>query len=213
MASPRETAVFSEQTTPGQRTCRICTETKAESPETWVYKKGKIHGLICLSCEKERKGRYDRRRQKLIEDSRELKSIASEQKGKDKDRNFLIEDARKTLTKAAKLEVAYALKIGSRVLNETAPSVMARITEYLEDPHHEHHLWALEFLAQRMMPRKLYEELGGQAAGVGAIADRRPSFTINVIPAQPAAAGGNERVIQGEVVHVSEARADESDDS
>jgi len=75
-------------------------------------------------------------------------------------------------------------------LNQAAPGVMARIMEYLEDPEHKHHLWALELFAQRILPRKLYEELGGQAAGVGALSDRRPMFVLNVMPATPGAPQG-----------------------
>jgi len=82
------------------------------------------------------------------------------------------------------------LKAGSFALNHAAPGVMARIMEYLEDPEHKHHLWALELFAQRILPRKLYEELGGQAAGVGALSDRRPMFVLNVLPASPSAPQG-----------------------
>jgi hypothetical protein len=66
------------------------------------------------------------------------------------------------------------------VLNEYAPAVMARLLEYFEDPDSPHHHWAIELMAERILPRKLYEELGGQAAGVGALTDKRPTFILNV---------------------------------
>jgi hypothetical protein len=66
-----------------------------------------------------------------------------------------------------------------------APAVMAKLLEYFEDDTSPHHQWAIEFLAQRIVPRKLYEELGGQAAGVGSLQDKRPQFILNVITANP----------------------------
>lgn len=101
---------------------------------------------------------------------------------KDKDRST---DAL-AVKKEARLDVAKALKIGARITNDNAEMVVARLLQYASDPESEHHIWALELLAQRILPRKLYEELGGQAAGVGSLQERRPSFQINILPAHPA---------------------------
>lgn len=164
-----------------ERRCRKCDEAKAVTPETWPYKKGRnkiyaAHGTVCLACEKKRKAEYEARRDKIAQS---VASIAtSDPKGQP-------DEKRKGVVAANKLDVALALKAGSRVLNEYAPAVMARILEYLEDTESPHHLWALELLAQRILPRKLYEELGGQAAGVGSLADKRPMFIVNVMPALP----------------------------
>lgn len=173
---------------PESRTCTKCAATKVVTPDTWPYRKEtrpgalyQAHGQLCLDCVKKRKNEYDARRRAIVADA---KASAVPDEGKPADK-------RKALTAASKMDVAAALKTGSTVLNQVAPSVLARVMEYLEDPDHKHHLWALELLAQRILPRKLYEELGGQAAGVGAIADRRPQIVINVQPASPDAPSGN----------------------
>ena len=143
-----------------------------------------------MACERVRKTEYEAKRDKI---AAAVASIAtSDPDGKPGEK-------RKDVVAANKLDVALALKAGSKVLNQYAPAVMARILEYLEDPESEHHLWALELLAQRILPRKLYEELGGQAAGVGALGDRRPQFTINILPAAAAPAAEEGRVFDGEV--------------
>ena len=177
-----------------ERTCRKCDQTKPVSPETWPYRKGRqgmyqAHGAICIECEKKRKSEYEARRDKIAVS---VSSIApSDPKGKP-------DDKRKEITAANKLDVAHALKTGARVVNEYAPSAMARILEYLEDPESPHHIWALELLAQRILPRKLFEELGGQAAGVGSLNDKRPVFQVNILPANAPGGGDAARVIDGQ---------------
>lgn len=163
---------------PERRTCTKCSAEKVVSPETWPYRKGRrgiyqAHGGRCLECEKKRKAEYEERRDSI---AKQLLDTPAPEKGK-------AGAKRASLHEASKLDVAKALKAGSLSLNAVAPAVMARVLEYLEDPDHEHHLWALELLAQRILPRKLYEELGGQAAGVGALQDKRPMFVVNVLPA------------------------------
>lgn len=177
-----------------KRTCRRCNETKVVKPETWVYRPDRkkqylAYGTVCLACEKARKAEYEKRRDQIVAELAPPKPNSKEKP----------EEARKTLTAASKLDVAQALKAGSRVINEYAPAVLARMLEYLEDPTSEHHTWALEFFAQRIMPRKLYEELGGAAAGIGSLQDKRPQFVIQVLPAQPAAAEGRVFSQTGEV--------------
>jgi hypothetical protein len=121
------------------------------------------------------------------------------------------DDKRKALKAASKLDVAEALKTGSIATNKVAPSVLARLMEYLEDPEHKHHLWALEFFAQRILPRKLYEELGGQAAGTGGLQPQRPMFVLNVMPATPGAPQGTVYDQEGNVQLLPPAAAGESD--
>jgi hypothetical protein len=174
-----------EQPAPEQRACVKCEQTKVVTPETWPYRKGRTgryqaYGGVCLACEAIRKADYEAKRDKIkamvvatpVDDSKEAKA-------------------------AAKLDVAKALKAGSKVLNEYAPSVLARVLQYAEDPDHPLHQWALDKLVDRVLPRKLYEELGGQAAGVGSLNDKRPVFNIQILPAQPSEPAG--RVIEGQV--------------
>jgi hypothetical protein len=180
-----ETAPASAANPQESRTCTKCEAEKVISPETWPYKKGKqghyqVYGNICLACEKVRKVEYEERRKGIATGVAALSVPAT----------GTPDEKRKAAKQANKLDVAQALKAGSVALNQVAPGVMARIMEYLEDPEHKHHLWALELFAQRILPRKLYEELGGQAAGVGALSDRRPIFMLNVMPASPGAPQG-----------------------
>lgn len=188
-----------------ERKCRKCAETKVVTPETWPYRKIRRgayapHGTVCMACEAKRKMEYEVRRDKI---AAAVASIATSNP------EGTTGEKRKDVVAANKLDVALALKVGSRVVNQYAPTVMARILEYLEDQDHEHHLWALELLAQRILPRKLYEELGGQAAGVGSLGDKRPQFTINILPAQSSAPEG--RVVDGqsEVVDVAPEKPEE----
>ena len=167
-----------------KRTCTTCKAEKVVTPETWVYRKGRTgtyqaHGARCLDCEKTRKAKYEETRNDI---ARKLAAPAASAKDKAADG--------KTDGKRGKdrLEVEQALKAGGIALNLVAPSVMARMMGYLDDEESPHHVWALEFFAQRILPRKLYEELGGQAAGVGALNDKRPQFIVNVLPASPGGA-------------------------
>ena len=193
------------------RTCTRCDANVVVSPETWPYRKGRqgryqSYGSICSVCDRKRKAAYEERRKAIA--TGVVAAMPVPEKG------ATGETQRKALKQANKLDVAQALKAGSIAMNQVAPGVMARIMEYLEDPEHRHHLWALELLAQRILPRKLYEELGGQAAGVGALQDRRPMFVLNVLPAQPGGQQGNVYDQEGNAQLVSlplPAAGDESD--
>lgn len=185
MSQPEATAPAPAVQPPREeRTCLKCSARKVVTPETWPYRKGRTgtyqaHGTRCLDCERKRKTEYEKRRDEIAAD---IVVPLVPEKG-------TAEEKRKAVVQANKLDVAQALKAGSISLNRVAPAVMARVLEYLEDPDSPHHLWALELLAQRILPRKLYEELGGQAAGVGALGDKRPAIYINIQPASPGAPG------------------------
>jgi hypothetical protein len=167
------------------RTCSKCDATKVIAPSTWPHRKGRqghylAYGTTCMECEKVRKAAYEERR----------KSIATGVAATLVPETGTPDEKRKALKQANKLDVAQALKAGGIAINQAAPGVLARLMEYIEDPDHPHHQWALELFAQRILPRKLFEELGGQAAGVGALNDRRPLFVLNVLPAGVSAPGG-----------------------
>jgi hypothetical protein len=184
MASPETTATAIDA--PETKECSKCAESKVVSPETWPYRKGRTgryqaYGAVCLVCERARKAEYESRRDKI------KAMVAAEPAG----------DA-SGAKKQAKLDVAEALRAGGKVLNEYAPSVLARLLQYADDPEHPMHQWALDKLVDRVLPRKLYEELGGQAAGVGGLNDKRPTFLIQVLPAQPAESHGG-HTVEGEV--------------
>ena len=196
MPAERPTPPFAAGTGAPQahRTCRDCTWSGLVTPENWPYRsksKGKpyqAHGLRCKACEAVRKQKYDTRRDEIVDLVGVESPAAPKGKAADKD------------AKPGKLAVSKALRTGALALNNYAAAVMARVLEYADDPEHEHHIWALELLAQRILPRKLFEELGGQAAGLGSLQDKRPTFVIQVLPAQPDAPAG--RVITSDVTDV-----------
>jgi hypothetical protein len=182
MGSPKQPAASSTAAPADQRTCVKCNETKTVTPESWPYRKGRTgvyaaQGARCMACEKIRKQEYEARRDKiaaLVSDVPAAPAGNSADKAKQNE-----------AVKTSKLDVAKALKAGSRVLNDYSASVLARVLMWAEDEQHENHLWAVQFMAERILPRKLYEELGAAAAGVGSLQDKRPMFTIQVLPATP----------------------------
>ncbi len=193
-----------------ERTCRRCNETKVVTPESWPYRRDKqktyaAHGTTCLVCEKKRKSEYEARRDKIAALVKDVPAVpirgTTVDKGKQRD-----------AVNSSRLDVAKALKAGGRVLNEYAPSVLSRVIEYAEDPESPHHIWAIELLAQRILPRKLFEELGGQAAGGGRLHDKRPMFQINVLPAQPQATEQGRLLNEGDGVRISVANPEERDE-
>jgi hypothetical protein len=183
-----------------KRTCRKCNETKVVVPETWVYRKGRTgryqaEGNLCLECDKQRKADYDAKRKQIAAFAADVPATrqSADTSGKDKQREAVAQ---------TKLDIARALKLGSHTLNEYAPSVLAKLLERFEDDTHPDHQWAVQFFAERIFPRKLYEELGGTAAG-GSLADKRPQYVIQILPAQPNAPEG--RIVDGQaqVVNIS----------
>jgi hypothetical protein len=171
-------AAGSPATGPERRLCSNCHETKPVVPGAWAFKPGGDALQICLVCQTTRKA-----------DARAAAEKAKASGDKPKTPKAIRDDA--------KLDVAKALKTGAAIANEYVDLVMARVLQYAADPEHKMHGWALQFLAERIMPRKLYEELGGQAAGVGGLNDKRPMYIVQVLPAAPAEPHG--RTLEGEV--------------
>lgn len=163
-------------TGPERRLCSNCHETKPVVPGAWAFKPGGDALQICLVCQTTRKA-----------DARAAAEKAKGADGKPKTPRAIRDDA--------KLDVAKALKAGAAIANEYVDLVMARVLQYAADPEHKLHGWALQFLAERIMPRKLYEDLGSAAAGVG-LADKRPNYIIQVVAAQTEQPVG--RVVDGE---------------
>lgn len=178
MGAPATSAPVGADHPLDKRTCNYCKAEKVVTPQTWPHRKGReghyqAHGLRCLECEKIRKAEYEKTRDDIAKRLGAPAPVAEGKSGKG----------------IKKLEVDAALKAGAIALNQVAPSVMARMVQYLDDEESPHHEWALEFFAQRILPRKLFEELGGQAAGVGALNDKRPQFVVNILPAVPGTTG------------------------
>jgi hypothetical protein len=144
--------------------CRNCNEEKPVTPGSWAFKPGGDPLQICLVCQTLRKTE--------AKTARETARTAGYKP-----------QTPKEIRGDAKLDIAKALRTGANIANQYVDLVMARVLQYAADPEHRLHGWALQFLAERVMPRKLYEDLGSAAAGSG-LGDKRPQFVIQVLPAQ-----------------------------
>jgi hypothetical protein len=164
---------------PEKQLCANCNQAVPVTPDTWAFKPGGAPLKICKPCWHARKA--------------DSAQAASRPKSPKKDLPKKLDSS--DVKVATKLDVALALKAGARVLNDQAEMVLARLISYAADPQHPQHWRALELLAERILPRKLYEELGGTAAG-GTLADKRPQYVIQILPAQPNAPEG--RIIDGQ---------------
>lgn len=179
------------------RACRSCGVTKQLVLAEWPHVKSKPVGNLCRVCEAARQAQKGKDRAARLQKARAAGELAAmpldhAATPEAKARNAEIVAAREALgvkgTKAdvSKLEIAHALKEGARFLNEFAPIALTRLMEYIEDIEHPLHQWAIQFVVERALPRKLYEELGSKEAGVGGPTDKRPTFVVNVVQAQAA---------------------------
>lgn len=202
MGEPASTAAPGTDNPQETRKCRDCGEEKTVTPETWPYRnrgKGKPYqafGNRCKLCEAARKKKYEGKRDEIAALVSEVPADPVREPGQSGDK-----DKQRAAVNQSRLDVAKALKAGSRALNEIAPAILARLILWSEDESDPNHLFAVEFFAQRILPRKLFEELGGQAAGIGSLQDKRPQFIVQILPATPDAPAG--RVIPGEVTSTS----------
>jgi hypothetical protein len=161
------------QPEPEKQLCANCNQAVPVTPDTWAFKPGGAPLKICKPCWHARKA----------------DSALNASRPKPPKKDLPAKPEASDVKSATKLDVALALKAGARVLNDQAEMVLARLLSYAADPKHPQHWESLKLLAERILPRKLYEELGGTAAG-GQLADKRPQYVIQILPAQPGAPEG-----------------------
>ena len=163
----------------------------------WPQMKGKPVGKLCRICLDVTKTESATRRKAAARVATANTSLAAQAlkvgdslSEKELAHNQAIMQARAELAGSppgkavtSRLESALALKQGAQFLNVHAQSALTRLAEWMEDPESPHHLWAVQFIAERALPRKLYESLGEAAAGVGGAVKERPTFIVNVLPA------------------------------
>lgn len=100
----------------------------------------------------------------------------------------------KTLPKE-QLTVIGGMRIAAARVNAMAPTVIACIEDYVNDRDHPRHAWALELVADRLLPQRLYTGLGLRDAGLRGEdgeelgVNRGPRIQINILPASPTAGG------------------------
>lgn len=192
---------------------RVCDTCKIEKPwtlEHWPEQKGQPRGPRCRTCRREYKRLFDR--------SAAKERVAASTQGNVASPVTVAPPASGgdvAISKAAlpaelssqRLEATRALRVGAAVLNEKAQQALDTLFKYVGDSTSSHHEWALKLVVERLLPRKLYEDLGAKDAGVLAgEGGSRPSVTIIVQPATvpaPAEIPGAV-VVQGESVRVKE---------
>lgn len=176
------------------RRCNRCGEDKPYTTELWPTSLGRPVGLVCRVCAKTRKRAFDRtyRAQRVAARTQNLSTLASlpaVPPAKGREQGTTDVPSAKELP-IRQLEVAKALRAGANIVNEQAQLVLDKLFKYAHDQSSPHHEWAMKLLAERILPKKLYEDLGTQAAGIkpGSAAPR-PAVYVNVqaaVPGQPA---------------------------
>jgi len=189
-----------------ERACTLCEQIKPYTTEHFPVYKAHAHGNVCRMCAKNRRRDKERiYKQKRV--AARTYNLAT-----------LVETSLTPTAKAPvvsksghpekgelpmrQLDVAKALRHGAAALNEQAQGILITVFEYAANSASPHHEWALRLIAERIIPRKLYEDLGSAAAGIKAgQGNVRPAVTIIVQPATvPAPAEPFVQVIEGEVV-------------
>lgn len=168
------------------RNCKMCGFEKPYTPEHWPSTRGKARGNVCLPCMKvyhrqrrrNLRPRVAARTQSIGELAETTLSAPARAKAVSK-----VESQMPVEAKLQKLNAARALSAGAGRINEQARHVLDTLFAYIDDPTSPHHEWALRLVAERVLPRKLYENLGDLAAGIKGQGTQRPEVTIIVQPA------------------------------
>jgi len=184
--------------------CRYCGTAKPLTREHWPFEYGKMQTDICRLCSRQRKRAYDKkyRQMRVAARTQDLATLAASPTPTPAKVELLApsqRDVKKAELVVSQLEIAKALRIGSAALNEHAHAIVDRVIHYAADPASPHHEWALKLIAERVIPKKLYEDLGSQAAGIKAgQGTARPAVTIIVQPAaMPAPVEPSVTVVEG----------------
>ena len=172
------------------RQCRKC---KADFPYTIEFYpvfKGKPHGVWCRACAKKRRKAYESvyKQERIAERNKRLAAKAAAAPTPASEGVVAQTDAAKPLVlPSAEAQLAATMRADVKGLAEAAPKIVATILSHAGNPRHPLHEWALKFIADRVMPKKLYEDLGAQAAGSKAgRGSARPSVTVIIQQTGPA---------------------------
>jgi len=186
------------------RECNRCGEVLLYTIANWPATHGHATGNVCRLCSRGRKRDFDGgyRTKRIAVRTQTLATLAGAMAAPASEVvASKVRDVLKVEGPLRRLEIAKALRAGAARINEHASTVLDTVFEYAADKTSPHHEWALKLIAERVVPKKLYEDLGAQEAGIdaGAGGANRPSVTIIVQPAaQPAPAEG--LIIDGTVL-------------
>ena len=163
------------------RKCRVCAEVKPFAASHWrTEPNGKPRGWMCKACDSARSSRKARRRSEV---AKALRDAAGAERA-----HGPISGRVKTSV-AAQLDSTEALRAGVRKANNIAETGLRTFGDYVADRSSPHHEWALKMLIERIMPAKLFAEMGLAGAGLGdkGGGKQAPNVQIIVQPAQPVA--------------------------
>jgi len=197
----------------GAQVCIDCLRSYPLTMEYWPVR-GASMGKRCRVCAREAKRKFD-------EQDKQRKAAAD---ATAKASTFVPTSETAVMTQGAVAEgaevalplrqtaITKALREGVRFMNAEAPTVLATLFVYIADPTHPHHEWAIKFVAERLLPRKMFESLGAKAAGIDVESGgNKPLVTIIVQPATIPQPGEppSVKVIEGEVVREDEPEEDD----
>lgn len=174
----------------GMRQCYLCKTEKPYTPEHFPATRGAAVGNACRACARTRKRDYEAKYKALRAAARAAGAASLSAATKTPAGGTAVstsKDGKLGELPVRQLSVAKALRVGAEQLNEAAYGILATILEYASNTQSPHHEWALKLIAERVIPKKLYEDLGSQAAGIKAGQGTvRPAITVIVQQAAPA---------------------------
>ena len=184
------------------RPCLKCTVSFPFTIEFFPSIMGRPHGVLCRACAKKRRRAYETKYQQVRiaeRNKRAAEAAAAAPPPASGGAVAEAEAARSLDLPDAETRLAATMRVDVKALAEAASEIVATILRHAKNPKHPLHEWALKFIADRVMPKKLYEDLGAQAAGSKAgRGSARPSVTVIIQQTGPAPADP----LQGRVIDV-----------
>jgi hypothetical protein len=172
------------------RQCSKCQSVLPFTIELFPERDGQPYGVVCRTCNRNRRRDYELKYKRArIADRNKRKAAGNVAVTT----SASVEPAATTGAvqalgqQSAEAQLTRTMRADVKAVNEAAPRLVATILDYASKPKHPLHDWALKFIAERVMPKKLYEDLGAQAAGSkagrGAV---RPAVTVIIQQTAPA---------------------------
>ena len=172
------------------RQCRKCQGVFPYTIEFYPTLRGEPHGVWCRACVKKRRKAYESvyKQERIAERNKRLAEKAAAAPTPASEGVVAQTDAAKPLVlPSAEAQLAATMRADVKGLAEAAPKIVATILSHASNSKHPLHEWALKFIADRVMPKKLYEDLGAQAAGSKAGRGTvRPAVTVIIQQTGPA---------------------------
>lgn len=176
------------------RRCVDCGQQKSTGHVDWPQYKGKPSGALCKLCKRRARIESDRKLNRAATKMGVMPVLGGQSVVAEREQKKLIALRAKTIAKrdahiALRQEIVQGvLKQGVELLVKDAPTVMQLAFAYATDKTSIHHEWAIKLVLDRLLPRRIFEELGAKAAGVeGGLGGAGPTYIVNVVAASPGA--------------------------